>query len=208
MIKHNFAGSNFILDSEKVAFWIEERALLIADLHIGKSNHFQKAGMPVPSNSEYKSRLSGLLKKYKPDVIFYLGDLFHSTKNKEVESFICFSKSLNTKQILILGNHDILKIGFYKEIGLQVFDKLLIRKILLVHDPTEAFEEVVIGGHIHPKIKLRGKARQYLKLPCFHFSSKKFLMPSFGEMTGGSVLKVNKGESCYAIAEHEVISLS
>jgi len=37
------------LDARKAIFWREESILLLADLHLGKGEHFNRAGIAVPT---------------------------------------------------------------------------------------------------------------------------------------------------------------
>ncbi len=44
------------LSPERMVFWEEEKALVVSDLHFGKTGHFRKSGIPVPQ-SVYKEDL-------------------------------------------------------------------------------------------------------------------------------------------------------
>src|SRR5207253_10548069 len=74
---------------EKAIFWQEEKLLFMADVHLGKVNHFRKSGIAVPTKLVHDEidRLSRLIDSYEPDSLCVLGDLFHSHRNKEWEIF-------------------------------------------------------------------------------------------------------------------------
>src|SRR3954467_5240451 len=78
---------SFELLPQKAIYLPSEKILLIADLHLGKVNHYRKAGYPVPTraNDENTTVLIDLLNFYKPERILFLGDLFHSHYNEEWE---------------------------------------------------------------------------------------------------------------------------
>jgi metallophosphoesterase superfamily enzyme len=65
-----------------------------------------------------------------------------------------------------------------------------------------------LHGHIHPAVKLRGKGRQRLKLPCFFFAKDYGVMPSFGDFTGSFALSPTGSDQVYAIAENQVLKIS
>ena len=41
------------LDASKAFYWHEERALVLADVHLGKAGHFRKHGVPIPRQVSY-----------------------------------------------------------------------------------------------------------------------------------------------------------
>ena len=48
------------LSAERCIFWEEQSALIVSDLHLGKTGHFRKAGIAVPQ-SVFKEDLQHLL---------------------------------------------------------------------------------------------------------------------------------------------------
>ena len=60
LLSHIVSGEHFILSNERTLFWESERTLIIADLHVGKTGHFRKAGIGVPAGV-YKDDLHRLL---------------------------------------------------------------------------------------------------------------------------------------------------
>ena len=54
--------------------------LLICDIHLGKGDYFQQNGIPLTNNSDEQNllRIKNIVKKYSPNKLFILGDLFHS----------------------------------------------------------------------------------------------------------------------------------
>ncbi len=57
------------------------------------------------------------------------------------------------------------------------------------------------SGHVHPGVRLQGKGKQSLSLPCFHFTEKQCIMPAFGEFTGKFIIKPNGKDRVYVIAK-------
>ena len=90
--------------------------LIVADLHLGKTGHFRKSGIAVPEGV-YKADLQRLIAQlyfFKADRVIIVGDLTHSTANKELELFRKWRKDFSLFQFdLVKGNHDILEDHWY-----------------------------------------------------------------------------------------------
>lgn len=71
---------HFWLSPNRYIFWEEEKALIVSDLHFGKTGHFRKSGIAVPQNifKEDLQRLMDGISFFKPGQIIAVGDLFHS----------------------------------------------------------------------------------------------------------------------------------
>lgn len=204
----------FELSSQKALYWPSRKILLIADLHLGKVNHYRKAGYPVPTkaNEENTAVLIDLLNHYKPERIIFLGDLFHSHYNEEWEvlgQVIRHFRSVSFE--LVMGNHDIMSTLQYERHKVMVHrEELLIDELLLTHEPLKTPVEGVynLAGHIHPGAKLFGKGRQALLLPCFYFGKSQGILPAFGSFTGLYPVRVSRGDNVYVIADGEILAVA
>ncbi len=208
----DFKGLKLTLLPEK-AVWIESlRILLLADLHFGKASHFRKAGIPIPEqvhDLDYK-RLEKLVRKHSPTHTYFLGDLFHSTWNEQWEDLLSFLGQFpETTFHLVLGNHDILPTAHYQNSRLQVHQKpIILESLLLSHEPKPAPNGLLnICGHIHPGILLKGKAKQSVRIPCFHYTADSLVLPSFGNFTGLFLIDGKKTDFIWGIAEERVIPI-
>jgi DNA ligase-associated metallophosphoesterase len=205
---------SFELLPQKALFWPSEKILLVADLHLGKVNHYRKAGYPVPTsaNDENTTILIDLLNHYKPERMLFLGDLFHSHYNEEWEVLGQVIRHFQSTSFeLVMGNHDIMSTLQYDRHGVKVHkEELLIGNLLLTHAPVEEPSDDVynLAGHIHPGARLWGKGRQALTLPCFYFGKKQGILPAFGSFTGLYPVKVVKGDQVYVIADGDIIEVS
>ena len=209
-----FLDQTLLLLPEKAILWQEEKALILADIHLGKVGHFRKAGIGIPKQMEQDdlALISDLIYEYKPSKIIFLGDLFHSDMNNDW-GWLVLWRSLfkDIDMILVLGNHDILNTNFYKDLNLELHNTLKLGPFLFSHEPlypkkiieTEAY---VICGHIHPGVTLKGSGRQVLTLPCFHFGEKQAIIPAFGKFTGKVCVKNVRGDKVFAVVKNKVIS--
>lgn len=192
-------------------YWVEECTLLLADLHLGKANHFRKAGIPVPPavGDANIDRLICLLLEFKPLKVIFLGDLFHSDYNQQWQEFGDLLARFSAIQFeLVLGNHDILSPDYYHDVKLTVhYQPLVMQPFLLSHQPIETSltDLYNLAGHIHPCVWLHGDGRQKMKLPCFYFGKNNGLLPAFGVFTGTARIQTKEEDQVFVVAEEEVI---
>jgi DNA ligase-associated metallophosphoesterase len=204
-------GEVFTLTNQRVLFWAKENALVLSDLHVGKSATFRKHGIPISRKvlEDDLERLSQLMAHFKAKKLIVVGDLFHAEYNKDISYF---KDWLNQSQItieLIAGNHDRHSERFYEELGLKVYSKEKIStSIRFVHDETTPNEDYfTISGHTHPGVLIKGKGRQYMKLPCFQVTEHQLILPAFSKFTGLNTK--NPPENCmnYAFTETSIVKI-
>jgi DNA ligase-associated metallophosphoesterase len=203
-------NNKFKLHPTGAIFWHEQKMLLISDLHLGKISHFRKHGAAVPREAighNYKL-MDQVLGEFDPETVCFLGDLFHSYINNEWQLFESWAIKTQPKMILVAGNHDIISPLRYAQIGVEVVDELEISPFLLTHFPIDRPNYFNFSGHIHPAIRLRGPAKQSLRLPCFFKSPDQLILPAFGKFTGTHTLKPKKNDLVYAITKNEVIQVT
>ena len=201
----------FILLPEKAIFWPEEKSLIVSDIHLGKAGHFRKHGLAVPANVHFGDlmKLEELLHKYHITKVIFLGDLFHSEMNVEWEIFSDWiGRYPNIRFILVEGNHDILPQSTYTSLGFELFEALIIGELSLTHEEKISESHYNISGHIHPGIRLRGRGKQGLTVPCFYFKPTHAYMPAFGFFTGVHPLKKSKNDKVFGVANGQVIGLN
>ena len=207
-------ANHFWLSSQRCVFWEEENALIVSDLHIGKTGHFRRAGIPISQRiyTEDLQRLLSVILFFKVDKLIIVGDLSHSRSNKELELFQRWRNDFSSLQVhLVKGNHDILKEAWYKECNIIVHhEKLCIANFCFCHDACleeQKKGQYIFSGHIHPGVKVRGMAKQSLRFPCFYFTGKYCVLPAFSKFTGLAVIKPNRDEAVFAIVENDVIKV-
>ncbi len=213
--EYSVSDQNFILLAQKALYWKNEQMLIISDVHLGKAGHFRKHGIALPKsmNDENLARIDRLIKDHQPISILFLGDLFHSEKNEEWDTFKVWRKSHpDIDFILVLGNHEIYPQSQYELLGIKCYHSFLKSGIKLVHDKSDLStidgNLFCISGHIHPAIQIKGKGRQRLRLPCFHFHSKSLLMPAFGNLTGTFTIKPKSDDEVFAIIDEQIIEIN
>ena len=211
ILSAEIAGEKLNLLPEKAIWWPRKKSLLIADLHIGKVGHFRKNNIAIPSNAAEQNfhNLESLFIKWSPKKVYFLGDLFHSFYNKEWEKLIfVLAKYPKIKFILITGNHDILNDQHYTNAGIKCHLQLGLSPFMLTHHPEDHIGYYNLCGHIHPGVRLRGNAKQYMRLPCFYFTESQGILPAFGSFTGTAVIKAKSGDKVFAIFNNKVSQLA
>jgi len=206
-------GEEFILAKERALFLPKQRLLAISDLHLGKSAHFRKAGLPVPSTIAHSDlqRLSSIIDRYAPKTLLINGDMFHHHLNSDVEDFYQWKKNYQQLEFLLVkGNHDRLADIHYQDLGIKVHEpSYCTDKLCFIHDSTQCKEASLypISGHIHPGVTIIGGAKQRLRFPCFYFGKEYAVLPAFSAFTGLFPIKPTKGDEIYAITPSKVVKV-
>lgn len=205
-------GEALELYPQRAVFWKRKGILFLADLHLGKINHFRRAGIAVPQQANDKNveGLIDLLNLTNPERVICLGDLFHSHYNPEWEVFGELIKHFgNSSFELVLGNHDIMSDQQYLRKGILTHRVLCIEPFIFTHHPLKEIgsSQYNLAGHLHPGINLKGKGRQSITLPCFYFGEQAGLLPAFGTFTGIARIHPKKNDKVFAIVEDKVIAV-
>ncbi len=196
--------NRFIALPQKAFYWQEENALLLADLHFGKSATFRVAGVPIPEGStdDDLKRLSDAIESTGAKTVYFLGDLTHhrTGKTKEVIGKLqaWFEKYSDLEFYLMTGNHDKYSGPLDELPWIKVHDELVVReKFLLRHYPEKEAGYYVISGHLHPSVKLKGHGRERLRLACSVFRKNLAILQAFGSFTGNSTIEPKEGDTIF-----------
>ena len=196
---------------ERAAYWLEQKTLLVADLHLGKAETFQRAGLAIPSGHGHTDlqRLSDLQERTGAVALYILGDMVHAKSGLTGEVVKVVGGWLETfpaSVTLILGNHDRsagrLPEGWRLELHPEPFS---IGGLTLRHSPAPDLGAAV-QGHLHPVASLRSRT-DALRLPCFVLEEEQLTLPAFGSFTGGALVRRAAGRLRFAVAETQVVAL-
>ena len=206
------------LSSERCILWEDQKALILSDLHFGKSGHFRKSGIAVPQNvfKEDLQRLFAQIQYFNPRQLLIVGDFFHSSVNKEISMFLKWRNDLPHLKIhLIKGNHDILTKKFYEDADITVINETLsMENFCFTHDintscseNTSSKQMFTFSGHVHPGIRIDGAGRQSLHFPCFYFTKYHAILPAFSRFTGLSKVRPKEADKVFMIVENNIVKL-
>lgn len=204
-----------LLGADRTIWLPNHEILIISDLHIGKTQHFRKHGIPIPleaANKNLELFKIAVLKR-KPKKIVFLGDLFHSRLNSEWSLFVNMIISLREEFdfdiVLTIGNHDILSPQNYAEIEALCVPYYEVNDLYFIHEPPDVYvynDKLTICGHLHPGVIIKGKARSKIKLPCFGLQNQCLIMPSFGNLTGSVSVNWQDDSRTWAIVNNTTIT--
>ena len=78
--KFYWEGTLLEMLPSRALFLPATKELLICDIHLGKAEYFQRNGIPLTNNLDANNfaRIKKIVKKYSPEKLIILGDLFHS----------------------------------------------------------------------------------------------------------------------------------
>ncbi len=211
MIEIDLQGEQLQLLPQKALWWAAQKTLIVADLHWGKSAHFRKHGIAIPTDTQSHDelRLAGLIRDYKAERLIIAGDLFHSRSNLQVEVFSHFRNAHDSLHIdLVIGNHDILPASKYTDWQLaQHQECFVVGPFCIAHDMLRDSDHFVIHGHVHPAVRLKPKGNHQpaVKLCCFAIDAGRMILPAFGQFTGTYVLESADYKHMYVIADDKVL---
>ncbi len=199
-------GHRLELLAERAVWDPGQRALLLADVHLGKAECFQARGVALPSDGD-AANLNGLLAlahRYQPQQVVVLGDLVHGRAGltSELRAKIrALPELLGCRLRLIEGNHER---GSALE-GLVHEPSTALGPLWLSHAPGPRPGLLNLCGHLHP-VAVVGRGADRLRLPCFayHRLQEQLQLPAFGALTGGH--PCSRADGLWLIAEGSVVA--
>jgi len=202
-------NQTFDLHPSGALFWQEKSILLISDVHLGKVSHFRKFGSAVPQNAIQKNFdvMDEAVNLFRPKILIFLGDLFHSSLNMEWHLFEKWASTVSSDIVLVAGNHDIISPLKYEALGIRVASEVQLDGFLLTHHPEKRDGFFNFSGHIHPAVRLSGSGRQTLRLPCFFKSQHQMIIPAFGTFTGTYILQPTETDEVFAVTGDSVFKV-
>lgn len=185
---------------------------MLADLHWGKAEIFQQAGIPVSSAtlSEDLARIGQLVRTYEVERVLLLGDLIHGKTGltgaleEEVEAW---RRSVKARLVLVAGNHDRHVAALPRSWDIErVGESFAEGPFHFAHHPEAREDLYTWCGHLHPTVQL-GRRLDRMRLPCFWLQPRCGVLPSFGSFTGGMTIQAQKADKVFAIVGDAVLPL-
>ena len=210
--------------------WPAQRTLFVADVHLGKAETFSALGVPVPAGATQSTlqRLMGLVDASDAGTLVILGDLLHARAAHSDAVLGPLESALRRRHelrvCLVRGNHDDRAGDPPEQLGIEMLDDAhRLGPFELCHHPTdrETGRDALgaarvqspdsghrLAGHLHPAVRLRGRASRGVRLPCFCVSGHQTILPAFGDFTGAATIERLPGETLLAIADDHLFELS
>lgn len=199
---------------EGALFLESHRWLVIADVHFGKGAAFRARGVPVPHGSTAATvrRLDSMIEREQPDALVFLGDLFHARESHSEATLSALhawrARYAELCLILVEGNHDLAAGPPPAELRLRVeTEPWQVGPIAFCHHPQRLDNVMVLAGHLHPAVRLVGRAGDSLRLPCFWLRRGLTILPAFGCFTGAACIERETGDRVIAMAEDRLYEI-
>jgi DNA ligase-associated metallophosphoesterase len=205
-------GIELELLPERALFLRAERALVVADLHVGKAEAYRRFGVPSVDgiDEETLERLWRAAMRAGAKVIVVVGDLTHSADRlgeRELEAFAEFRTRCMLPIRLVEGNHDRGARSLPPEWMVdRVGDAFELGGIRFRHEPPEgANASWTVHGHLHPMLSVARGARR-VEAPAFVVdrARRALVLPAFSKFTRGVRFEPRAGVDLFAVAEGAV----
>jgi len=209
------AGVRVRLLAERAMLWPQGRTLFVADVHLGKAETFRALGVPVPRGPTQASldRLTALLDAGTVGRLVVLGDLLHARQALAGETMSLLrawrDRHAGLEVVLVRGNHDQSAGDPPARLGIRLVDEpWRCGPFECRHAPGGGpGDGYALAGHLHPVVRLRGRADPSLRIPCFRLGRREGVLPAFGDFTGGVPIARRPGDRVFAIAGAHVVEI-
>ncbi|MFM7134408.1 MAG: ligase-associated DNA damage response endonuclease PdeM [Planctomycetota bacterium] len=200
---------------ERAAFLRGARALVVADLHVGKSESYRRFGVPSVDGVDEESmvRLSRAAMRAGAKVIVVVGDLTHSADGigeVELARFAEFRERCALPIRLVEGNHDRGVRTLPPEWCVdRVGEAFALDGMRFRHEPVERAPvdgAWTFSGHLHPMISV-ARGPRGVEAPAFVVdrARRSVVLPAFSKFARGVRYAPAAGVELFAVAEGAVV---
>jgi uncharacterized protein len=216
-VEVTLAGEQVRLLAGRALHWPAARTVFVADVHLGKAESFRAAGVPVPQGPTHSTlaRLTAVVDGCGAEHLVVLGDLFHARQALGEKALAPVrgwrERHPRLRVTLVRGNHDRGAGEPPADLGIEpTGEASRLGPFVLRHEPAgEAHDSAgyALAGHLHPTVRIAGRAGQSARLSCFWLGSREAVLPAFGDFTGGAQADWRDGDRIYAIAQDRVLQV-
>ncbi len=170
------------------AAWLpDDRAIVIADLHLGYARAARRRGGWLPDAEPPQllaSRVLELVRHHAAHRVVIAGDLRHSTRDADAGELADVAEFLalvgaEAEPVVVAGNHDRGATGMHDRLTLHAAD--------VVHLPPDAAPgRFTICGHLHPSTDVQDATGAGARFPCALLGTNVLILPAFGAWPGGT----------------------
>jgi DNA ligase-associated metallophosphoesterase len=208
------AGEQVVLYHDRALIWPARRIAFVADLHLGKSDVFRRAGIAIPEGATLAdlNRLTGLVESHQIDTLIVLGDFVHgrtSMGSAHRNHFAAWRERHQALRVVVVeGNHDRHERETRDAWNVEwVCEGFNVGPFVCTHHPRVSDEGYVLSGHVHPVVKLHASSRERTRIPVLCVTHDFAVLPSFGSFTGGAEVELADHQRVYGFAEQRVWKL-
>lgn len=210
------AGEPVRLYAERALFWPRAGTLIVADLHLGKADHFRRAGIALPRGGTTLDleRLDALIERSGATRLLVLGDLVHGALPDAPWRAAWVEwrrRHAGLRVELVAGNHDrrlrrdaavldAMALGLHE-------GSLAEAPFVFAHEERDVVAGgagYVLSGHLHPVVRLPGLPR----LPAFRFGRSAGVLPAFTAFAGGFAIDPQAGDRVFVCAPGALVEVA
>lgn len=187
------------------------QTLFVADLHLGKEIDFWRRGHALPPGGTESTlqSLSADLSQTEATELIILGDLWHSAQSRQApfgDMLRQHRQDWPELQIwLVPGNHDRGNLHL-DEFRIQRWpEEARWNGLYLVHAPGDP--QPSLSGHLHPAIRMPSAPRRQERFRCFARMNGGWILPAYGELTGGVTLQLHLLEDAVLCLDTRVMRI-
>jgi DNA ligase-associated metallophosphoesterase len=208
-------GERITFFAERVAYWHARATLIASDLHWGKSETLQHAGVPMPSATlaAELASLERLARRTGATRLLVLGDLIHARRgltSSVLETVAAWRARVPLELAVLRGNHDRGVVWPEAWSVVDVPEGTEEGPFRFLHAPPTGRDEraapLAWCGHVHPCVVLR-RGVDRARLPCFLVGARRVLLPAFGLTTGALAVQPERDDLVLVIADDAVVAL-
>jgi len=203
-----------VLLPDRAAWWPQRETLIVADLHLGKSQTLRAAGAAIPAGvlDETLGRLGRLIETTGAGRVVVVGDLLHAGVGLTadlVERVSAWRDGFEGGLVVVPGNHDRGLSRVAEAWRLEVTGEIWREGgLAFCHEPIVVDGAFCWSGHVHPAVSLAGGGDR-VKLACFVVGRGTGLLPAFTRFAaGGGQGGFEPGARVLAIAQGRVLELA
>jgi len=213
----HLAGEEVLLRGDRTVYWPGRNWLILADLHVGKTESLRRDGIALPEGvlADDLARLSRAVHETGAERVLVVGDLVHDAHGLTpavVSQVAAWRDEVAADVALVPGNHDRRVAALPAAWRVHVLDHRVHEgAFILVHDGAGAGRSrgghrFTWHGHVHPVISLRG-ATDALRLPCFVLGPSHGILPAFSTLTGGAPVAPSSRDRLWVVADGQLLEL-
>ncbi|MCC6951451.1 MAG: ligase-associated DNA damage response endonuclease PdeM [Phycisphaerales bacterium] len=207
-------GEPVILMPQRGVFWPARSTLLVADLHLGKSDAFRASGIAIPTDAGrgVLALVEDAIRETGAARVLVLGDLLHAPAgltDELIQSVAAWRRRQTAAFELIPGNHDRRVERAAEAWGMHVHPGPVREgPFEFRHEPPEGEKPglYVWCGHLHPAFVLSSSSDR-LKLPAFLVGPRVGVLPACTPFAAGAPVRPARGDRVFIIADGRVVQV-
>lgn len=180
-------GKVFSTDPSGALYWVEQKTLIVADLHLEKGSAAAGKGRLLPPYDTRSTlrNLASVMDRYDPDRVVTLGDSFHDEAAADRLPHVDRERlriiGQGREWYWITGNHDPVLPDWLEG---AVCPVLNIDGMKFRHEPEAGVRSHEVAGHLHPAARLTRRGAS-VRRKCFVSDGARLVLPAFGAFAGG-----------------------